>query len=814
MSKYIEGTNMLTNLFPILNASQLNYTYRLWEVSGLSPDDEEFEQNRVSLRLKISRDIKGPAETTVKNGNVFVAIPTGYPEPSVRYDLSPSVAKLKQISDSVELNLALPGTENQYLAKRFLQSAIFDNLRKNNELWQPKAGRPFFFKRPINNETRNRTVDVFEGFAIRVTYVKEVGYCLLIDCKTHYTSTKPWPGIIPFDERWNYLRQSASPKKQNSTHCVYKFGGQWYEIIVQTILNATIKETEFVHPDTNLPISVYDYSSERWGDKLPEWFKSLKHEHTAITYVTWPDGPKRHGAASLCYPVVKTADLYNQGQGDLHKIAIIPPQQRLNDITGFVQRFVSGVEIGGQGIEIANEPYSVYKQIFSIPVLKFGNEKLLDIENNDIPIGDYPRERLKLLRDPQAGFWDKRSLQQQWVIASKEIQNTIWPDFKSNLSAQLSEFYDQSYKYEPTEIWYEDFGDELFRQIASIQKAIRHFSKITEQQPSGYCLVILPAQASHELPAYLTSKYSQNRPALHIACIHQNSLSSFYVYDKANASWLLNKNNNVQKKFKGYVRNVAIKLLLLNSRWPFVLTQRESQNPTRLEKRMQSTLFIGFDVLNAVAGFTFLGKNGEICIFKSLDSEEKENIPGRKVREVILEHTKEIINAYKWNPDRIVLIRDGKLFERELKGFKQAVDLLNINNAVAVEVPKYSTLNLRFFVKTRGEIRNPNLGQWYTLDENEISICTTGWPFKTPGTSLPLTIRRKWGSESIKDIGQDIFNLAQLAWTAPDLSARYPLPIRYTDMRLQLIASEYDEEETVYGDDVRGDNSPKDDLDE
>lgn len=131
---------------------------------------------------------------------------------------------------------------------------------------------------------------------------------------------------------------------------------------------------------------------------------------------------------------------------------------------------------------------------------------------------------------------------------------------------------------------------------------------------------------------------------------------------------------------------------------------------------------------------------------------------------------------------------------------------LNIGNANAVEIPKHSVLGIRFFYQSKGgQVGNPRLGFWYKINEEELAICTTGWPFTIQGTSMPLTIRKKWGLADVSNLGKDMFDLAQLAWTAPDRPARYPLVIRYTDMRLRAIAMDFDEEETEFG--------PEEDLD-
>ena len=66
---------------------------------------------------------------------------------------------------------------------------------------------------------------------------------------------------------------------------------------------------------------------------------------------------------------------------------------------------------------------------------------------------------------------------------------------------------------------------------------------------------------------------------------------------------------------------------------------------------------------------------------------------------------------------------------------------------------------------------------------------------------MPLLVRKKWGTEDMVELGQNMFDLAQLAWTAPDRPARYPIVIRFTDMHLEAIATKFDKEETEFGGD-------------
>lgn len=73
-------------------------------------------------------------------------------------------------------------------------------------------------------------------------------------------------------------------------------------------------------------------------------------------------------------------------------------------------------------------------------------------------------------------------------------------------------------------------------------------------------------------------------------------------------------------------------------------------------------------------------------------------------------------------------------------------------------------------------------------------ICTTGRPFRIPGTSNPLHIRRAAGEMSIEHCLSDIFSLSCLTWTQPEGATRLPISIKLCDRSLFDEAAEYDQD--------------------
>lgn len=161
---------------------------------------------------------------------------------------------------------------------------------------------------------------------------------------------------------------------------------------------------------------------------------------------------------------------------------------------------------------------------------------------------------------------------------------------------------------------------------------------------------------------------------------------------------------------------------------------------------------------------------------------------------------------------KIVIHRDGRLFSVERNGIFKAIQLL-IDKGVLpsdvslniVEIPKHSILQLRLFeilweyevLKTEndnGAVLNPEIGSWVKINNREAFLCTTGREFRHSGSSNPLYIKYSFGEMSIENILEDIYFLSCLAYTKPDDCSRYPLTIKITDRRINILGSDFDME--------------------
>ena len=92
------------------------------------------------------------------------------------------------------------------------------------------------------------------------------------------------------------------------------------------------------------------------------------------------------------------------------------------------------------------------------------------------------------------------------------------------------------------------------------------------------------------------------------------------------------------------------------------------------------------------------------------------------------------------------------------------------------------------------DVENPMVGNWIPTSPDEGYVCTTGHPFRIPGTSNPLHIRRAAGDMPVEHCLSDVFSLSCLTWTRPEGATRLPISIKLCDRILFDEAAEYDQD--------------------
>jgi hypothetical protein len=154
----------------------------------------------------------------------------------------------------------------------------------------------------------------------------------------------------------------------------------------------------------------------------------------------------------------------------------------------------------------------------------------------------------------------------------------------------------------------------------------------------------------------------------------------------------------------------------------------------------------------------------------------------------------------------IVIHRDGRLYDTEIKGINMGVADLKGQNLVNpdahttfVEMSKTSPAALRLFDLSITDfggphVENPQVGNYYVLNSSEGFICTTGRAFRHGGTSKPLHVIKRSETMTIENCLEDIFALSSLTWTRPEDCSRDPITIKLNDRLLGEYGAQHTEE--------------------
>jgi hypothetical protein len=291
------------------------------------------------------------------------------------------------------------------------------------------------------------------------------------------------------------------------------------------------------------------------------------------------------------------------------------------------------------------------------------------------------------------------------------------------------------------------------------------------------------------------------RDRLQFQCVMAEKVGDFYSPKVANGRASYTVREDRTGRYVSYLRYTALGLLLVNRQWPWVLA-----DGTHYE------VYIGLDVLNNTAAFTFFSEGGRRCYLHAAESQQKEKLLRKQVRAVVSEHLRHVLQDAATPPRSIILRRDGRAFVSEWMGFKDAIEALIQDRLLppdsvygVVEVHKSSAEGYRLVDDSPGEpLGNPSIGAWATIDSREGLVCTTGFPFRMPGTVMPVAVRIAAGELDLVKVLEDTFRMSQLSWPVPDRCMRLSVDLKLCDDYLRSVAAAADEDEGVFGEDDDG----------
>ena len=484
---------------------------------------------------------------------------------------------------------------------------------------------------------------------------------------------------------------------------------------------------------------MYSYTKEKWGSGQWPYIRDLSPDGSGILY-RYPGNRdlERHGAAALCKLIYPTED---PGVKKLHPRSIYLPEDRFSAATDILNSHIAGVELNGRHISISSEPLLADLTDLPIPDLRYGRGAVLHVKRHQSDAGveprDYPKARMQYLLDSEKGYWDTSSFRAQFLLLPMTLDRKVAEGFKREFQAEIGRVSRQ--EYTTSEILYDDSRcRSLYQYVQEIK------GKLAENGVSaGYVLLVLPSGKDKSTIRDLHNFLKKEMwPQVQFQCARSEEIATRHPF---------------QGKARSYLRYLALGMLLVNRKWPFVLA-----TPLNYE------VYVGIDVLNGRAGFTFLYRNGEECYFHDYRSRQPEKLTTKQIRAVLYKHLKEDLLRLNLRPKAIVVHRDGLAFDTEVEGMKQAFRTLQDEGyldvsarLIVVEIHKTSALPIRIARELPGKrLVNPGIGTYRVVNGREGLVCTTGYPFNLQGTARPLHCRIVYGEVELEKVLQDVFSLS------------------------------------------------------
>ena len=772
-----------TNCFRIDGLDALSTTYRLYQIAGLRRDGPDYYGNVQRLVRQLSFQMKAPITTYDLKGETFLVVPTAAGDPPDHVMLVGVVAVLKDTGDTIDLDFTAALPELDPVRLRFLQFIFQGVVWKDSRLWQPRSGQPFFFKKPTKQLGE---IDLYEGFAMRTALHPEGGFGLVVDLRRKLVSRSP----LPTSAR----REQINALKGRS--CVYKMGHNWFEITLDGLADLSIGTPSI--PLDGEVVSLIDYLHRKSRKPVLASIANLSPDGAAIYYRT--NGPEQRSApAALCHLV---EDTHSREGAKYQRETVIDPQYRHPQINRLVKMFLRQVSVGDVTLSVSDQARRTKTKPFWPPDLRFGNDKTLSFNrsepNADFALKDYGRNRLMILKDKDAGFFEQSLLDRQYLVLPKSVENSYGSQFINNLKEHVDDLYPNGGGYNPEVIVFDDLNirRDFVGQSRAIEKAVGN-----AQVKPGYALVMIHRydrrpRSADQLAAW-TVKEFPHLFDLKAAVIHTDMAKKTYTSftHKGDTQYVVQPQKS--NRFSGYLRNVALnKILLTNGKWPFIL-----------DTPLHADVVIGIDVKNNTAAFTLIAHGGKIVRLSTSQSRQKEQLLKAQVAKFVIDLVHQEGRYFDQLPKQIVIHRDGRAWPAEIEGLKEACGQLAAEGHLdqgwqltVVEVAKSAPASLRLFdVKPSGNgrglyVENPMVGNWVQTARNEGYVCTTGHPFPIPGTSNPLHIRLAAGAMPIEQCLSDVFSLSCLTWTRPEGVTRLPISIKLCDRSLFDEAAEYDQD--------------------
>ncbi len=777
-------------IFLIGNTLELSAEYRLFKIGGLLPDSPSFQQDRQTLIKRLSQKLRHPVTVIVREdaallvtrneADIIGKVPNEYPRRGGNLLYFHDTGMVEQ------LDFSSTNENTRVICQRFLQFSLQGQLTKQAQLWQPKAGHPFFLKK---SEKQNG-VATFTGFIVRVIDLgKDWGIC--VDVTKKYASDQPLP---------TYLTKPVFDRDYKGKIVFYPFGDHWYELRLDEWSDMTASGYIYDDPVLNRQVSLHEAVRERTPGNHPSALANLPEDASVLIYHT-SSKDTRAVPAGLCFEVFSTND---PAAAANHQQSILPPSVRLEKSGWFVHEFLQNISFGSKSLSIRKTPLRLQLPRFDFPEFVLGDSIELRLRDYNFKPNLFAKARMDKLTDGKTGFLkpEQTELGPQYLFLPRSVFDTVGRKFKSDLQQQVQKMYRWG-TFDPQCEWYENHPSRHATYVEVGNRIVDAVKAKVQDRFKAHAVVMIPndgkALRKHDRLAALITRelYKSN---IHVSIIHTSTITSCFREERTHegkTEYRLREGS--AGKYRGYVQNVALtKVLLLNNKFPF-----------RLNTPLNADLTIGIDVKNHLAGFVMVDKYCRYLRTEMVQSKQHEKLTKDNIKQIIYE---QVVEEWKFNKNQplktVVIHRDGRIFDTEEDGISTAEKrlkkegyLANDATVTILEIAKTSMTPVRLIQpwfdrdRNRESYNNPAIGTWYLPETRLAYLCTTGSEFRTPGTSKPLCIRFVSGNLVFEEALRDLFYLSTLAFTKPDFCSRLPITTKLLDNRLRDHASEYDEDE-------------------
>lgn len=761
--------NYTLNLFRLTNLSEINFSYKLIPTNLSAENRIEINNKMIQKAAQIvSSQNSVPVATYISSGKYYLAVPSNTVLKSTQIQTTPLIVQLN-CSEAIDYSSSKFENINSDIILRFLEFKISQHLTENQNLWRGNLNQ-FFTKIPLNYDSIK--LDIYPGFIYKLIRHQDGHFYIALDLTYKYVDKLSIP---------SYLKNEYSRRALRGSHCLYQNGDNWYSIIIEDFGNK-INDDEFIKDGKTY--KVYDYITQKNRGAKFNLSNILKNDDTTILYKYTGRSMEPHkGAASLARRLFSTNDDIVKS---IHNVSILAPTKRFEYIEKSIAKHFNGINFNGIRLVVDEKPKKDQSLHFFLPALKYNNNQVLNI-NNSSEIYDFPANRKRMLKN---GILDNSIFQPQYLLVPDYLEKEKINAFKTDIEQEIKRLAPYFDHFEL--IRYPiNLNIPVSNQINKIEEVL-----MKKDALSGYALFLLPddkLERLREIKNFHDIIKNRFYDTLKFQCISTEKIFNYYQSFPSTRSLQLLEYKVAEDKigkFKSILFNLVLEYLNINRKWAYAL-----------KEALNYDVYIGIDIHQRFAGFSFFYKNGEKIFIdtKRVPLKNKsvrvEKIKAVDIIEVVYNKLKSHIPKYCNNPNGIIFIRDGKSFEEEEKAMQEIIERLANENLITkntlnwgiIELHKQSSIPIRMVIESNNYDKYQNViaGSYTFISKNEAFIFNTGYPFKIKGTTKPLYLIHRNGNINFEKALQDIFNQSMLAFSAPDKSNSLPITIKLIDSFLQ-----------------------------